>query len=180
MTNTTTAATVRDLVHAGTTNDERTQTRRRLVPRNRLGLSGTTTGSTDTGFIREPAGTLNSMRTGGTSYYYLTDATGNVLGLVNDAGTRTHAYSYSPTGTLRTTPAETVVQPYRYAGAYADPTGLYRMGARYCDPVNNTDPTGLWTAWDTVATGLVAVALVTAIPTGGLIDGCRRHRTGMS
>jgi hypothetical protein len=33
----------------------------------------------DTGFIREPAGTLNSMTTGGKSYYYLTDATGNVL-----------------------------------------------------------------------------------------------------
>ncbi|MGW6305174.1 hypothetical protein ACWFRQ_02295 [Streptomyces niveus] len=178
MTNTTTAATVRDLVHAGTTNDERTKLAGTWFHTTALGLSGTTSGSTDTGFIREPAGTLNSMRTGGTSYYYLTDASGNVLGLVNDAGT--HTYSYSPTGTLRTTPAETVVQPYRYAGAYADPTGLYKMGARYCDPVNNTDPTGLWTAWDTVATGPAAVALVTAIPTGGLIDGCRRHRTGMS
>ncbi|MEU0914592.1 RHS repeat-associated core domain-containing protein [Streptomyces althioticus] len=25
-------------------------------------------------------------------------------------------------------------QPYRYAGAYADPTGLYKMGHRYYDP----------------------------------------------
>ncbi|MFD7516946.1 RHS repeat-associated core domain-containing protein [Streptomyces niveus] len=132
------------------------------------------------------------MRTGGTSYYYLTDATGNVLGLVNDTGTRTHTYDYSPTGVPRPGLTETVVQPYRFAGAFADPTGLYKMGARYYDrnlgrftqpdpsgqdtnaylyaggdPVNNTDPTGLWTAWDTVATGVAAVALVTAIPAGG-------------
>ncbi|WP_432101479.1 RHS repeat-associated core domain-containing protein [Streptomyces sp. WAC 04229] len=32
------------------------------------------------------------------------------------------------------TPTESVPQPYRYAGAYADPTGLYKMGHRYYDP----------------------------------------------
>ncbi|MFF2189911.1 RHS repeat-associated core domain-containing protein [Streptomyces sp. NPDC058155] len=192
LTNITTTGSARDLVHAGTTNDERTKLSDTWFHTTALGLTGTTTGSTDTGFIREPAGTLNSMRTGGKSHYYLTDATGNVLGLVNDTGTRTHTYAYSPTGAPRTTPTETVVQPYRYAGAYADPTGLYKMGARYYDPslgrftqpdpsgqeqnpylyaggdpINNTDPTGLWTAWDTVATGLATVALITAIPTGG-------------
>ncbi|MEV4999382.1 RHS repeat-associated core domain-containing protein [Streptomyces niveus] len=168
LTNITTAATARDLVHAGTTNDERTKLAGTWFHSTALGLSGTTTGSTDTGFIREPAGTLNSMRTGGASYYYLTDATGNILGLVNDTGTRTHTYDYSPTGVPRPGLAETVVQPYRFAGAYADPTGLYKMGARYYDrnlgrftqpdpsgqdtnaylyaggdPVNNTDPSGL-------------------------------------
>ncbi|MFJ8150498.1 RHS repeat-associated core domain-containing protein [Streptomyces sp. NPDC096048] len=64
--------------------------------------------------------------------------------------------------------AEAVPQSYRYAGAYADPTGLYKMGHRYYDPslgrltqpdpsgqeenahlyaggdpINNVDPTGL-------------------------------------
>ncbi|GAA5207681.1 hypothetical protein GCM10023323_24190 [Streptomyces thinghirensis] len=121
-----------------------------------------------TGVIREPAGTLNSMTTGGKSHYYLTDATGNVLGLVDDTGKRTHTYAYGPTGLPRTTPTEAVPQPYRYAGAYADPTGLYEMGHRYYDPtlgrftqpdpsgqetnpylyaggdpINNTDPSGL-------------------------------------
>lgn len=86
----------------------------------------------DTGFIREPAGTLNSMTTGGKSSYYLTDATGNVLGLVDDTGTRTRTYAYGPTGLPRTTPTETVPQPYRYS-AYADTTGLYKMDARYYD-----------------------------------------------
>ncbi|MEU9748723.1 RHS repeat-associated core domain-containing protein [Streptomyces niveus] len=168
LTNITTAAAARDLVHAGTTNDERTKLADTWFHTTALGLSGTTTGSVDTGFIREPAGTLNSMRTAGKSYYYLTDATGNVLGLVNDTGTRTHTYAYSPTGTPRAALSETVVQPHRYAGAYADLTGLYKMGARYYDPnlgrftqpdpsgqdtnpylyaggdpINNTDPTGL-------------------------------------
>ncbi|MEV7224876.1 RHS repeat-associated core domain-containing protein [Streptomyces sp. NPDC093681] len=86
------------------------------------------------------------MTTGGKSYYYLTDATGNVLGLVDDAGKRAHTYAYGPTGLPRTTPTEAVPQPYRYAGAYADPTGLYKMGHRYYDPTlgrfTQSDPSG--------------------------------------
>ncbi|MFJ9602610.1 RHS repeat-associated core domain-containing protein [Streptomyces althioticus] len=96
--------------------------------------------------IREPAGTLNSMTTGGKSYYYLTDATGNVLGLVDDTGKRTHTYAYGPTGLPRGTTTEAVPQPYRYAGAYLDPTGLYKMGHRYYDPTlgrfTQPDPSG--------------------------------------
>ncbi|MFE9708397.1 hypothetical protein [Streptomyces sp. NPDC005930] len=70
------------------------------------------------------------MMTGGKSYYYLTDATGNVLGLADATGKRTHTYAYGPTGLARTTPTEVVPQPYRFAGAYCDPTGLYKMGHR--------------------------------------------------
>ncbi|KOX32074.1 MULTISPECIES: RHS repeat-associated core domain-containing protein, partial [unclassified Streptomyces] len=104
---------------------------------------------------------------GGKSFYYLTDATGNVLGLVDEAGKRTHTYAYTAYGTSQNA-TETFPQPYRYAGAYLDPTGLYKMGARYYDPtlgrftqpdpsgqetnpylyaagdpINHTDPTGL-------------------------------------
>ncbi|GGX36568.1 hypothetical protein GCM10010383_78380 [Streptomyces lomondensis] len=96
--------------------------------------------------MREPAGTLNSMPTGGKSYYYLTDATGNVLGLVDDTGKRTHTYAYGPTGLPRGTTTEAVSQPYRYTGAYLDPTGLYKMGHRYYDPTlgrfTQPDPSG--------------------------------------
>jgi RHS repeat-associated protein len=157
-----------DLVHAGTSNAERTKLGSTWFHHTALGLASTTTNGVDTGFIREPAGTLNSMTTGGKSYYYLTDATGNVLGLADDTGKRTHTYAYGPTGMPRGTTAETAPQPYRYTGAYADPTGLYKMGHRYYDPslgrftqpdpsgqetnpylyaagdpINNTDPTGL-------------------------------------
>ncbi|MGW1466572.1 RHS repeat-associated core domain-containing protein [Streptomyces sp. NPDC002308] len=161
--------------HAGTTNDERTKLGDTWFHQTQLGLVSTTTGTTDTGFVREPAGTLNSMTRSGKSYYYLTDATGNVLGAVDQAGTRTHTYAYTPTGTARTTPTETVPQPYRFAGAYNDPTGLYKMGARYYDPtlgrftqpdpsgqetnpylyaegdpINRTDPSGLYSITDAV------------------------------
>ncbi|MFG2690842.1 RHS repeat-associated core domain-containing protein [Streptomyces sp. NPDC048405] len=142
----TTGSETYDLVHAGTTNAERTKLGSTWFHHTALGLASTTTDGVDTGFIREPAGTLNSMTTGGKSHYYLTDATGNVLGLVDDAGKRTHTYAYGPTGLPRTTPTETVPQPYRYAGAYADPTGLYKMGHRYYDPAlgrfTQPDPSG--------------------------------------
>ncbi|CAL9651587.1 RHS repeat-associated core domain-containing protein [Streptomyces sp. enrichment culture] len=135
-----------DLAHAGTNNAERTKLGSTWFHHTALGLASTTTNGVDTGFIREPAGTLNSMTTGGKSYYYLTDATGNVLGLVDDSGKRTHTYAYGPTGTLRGTTTGTVPQPYRYAGAYADPTGLYKMGHRYYDPTlgrfTQPDPSG--------------------------------------
>ncbi|MEU5756834.1 RHS repeat-associated core domain-containing protein [Streptomyces sp. NPDC047829] len=82
----------------------------------------------------------------GKSYYYLTDATGNVLGLADVTGKRAHTYAYGPTGLPRTTPTEAVPQPFRYAGAYADPTGLYKMGHRYYDPAlgrfTQPDPSG--------------------------------------
>ncbi|MFC9504779.1 RHS repeat-associated core domain-containing protein [Streptomyces sp. NPDC057002] len=90
------------------------------------------------------------MTTGGKSYYYLADDTGNVLGLADDAGkrTHTHAYAYGPTGLPRTTTTttEATLQPHRYTGAYLDPTGLYKMGHRYYAPTlgrfTQPDPSG--------------------------------------
>ncbi|MEU7283054.1 RHS repeat-associated core domain-containing protein [Streptomyces sp. NPDC045431] len=189
----TTGGTARDASHAGTDNSERTKLGDTWFHHTALGLTGTTTAGTDTGFVREPAGTLNSMRTGGKSYYYLTDATGNVLGLVDETGARTHTYAYNPTGRARTT-TETIPQPYRFAGAYADPTGLYKMGARYYDPntgrftqpdpsgqetnpylyaagdpVNRTDPTGLLSlsgALEVAGIGLTLGALAASGPLG--------------
>ncbi|MFD0053767.1 RHS repeat-associated core domain-containing protein [Streptomyces sp. NPDC127168] len=185
--------TTYDLVHSGTSNAERTKLGSTWFHHTALGLGSTTTDGVDTGFIREPSGTLNSMTTGGKSYYYLTDATGNVLGLADSTGKRTHAYAYGPTGLPRTTPTESVPQPYRYAGAYADPTGLYKMGHRYYDPtlgrftqpdpsgqetnpylyaagdpINSNDPSGLFSVGDflkdTIGGALVGAA-------GGCVSG---------
>ncbi|MEU0179502.1 RHS repeat-associated core domain-containing protein, partial [Streptomyces massasporeus] len=169
-----------DLVHAGTDNSERTKLGSTWFHHTALGLASTTTNGVDTGFIREPAGTLNSMTTGGKSYYYLTDATGNVLGLADDTGKRTHTYSYGPTGLPRGTTTEAAPQPHRYAGTYLDPTGLYKMGHRYYDPslgrftqpdpsgqetnpylyaggdpINNTDPSGLAGACSNAVIGFI-------------------------
>ncbi|MGA5039825.1 RHS repeat-associated core domain-containing protein [Streptomyces capoamus] len=133
-----------------------------------LGLSAKTTAGTDMGFNREPGGTLNSMTTGGKTYYYLTDALGSVIGLADVDGNKVDSYTYSPRGVrILAQSSEPVAQPYRFAGNYQDPTGLYHLQARYYDanigrftqpdpsgqeqnpylyaggdPVNRIDPTG--------------------------------------
>ncbi|GAB3108741.1 RHS repeat-associated core domain-containing protein [Streptomyces calidiresistens] len=190
----TAGGTTWSLAHADTTQEERTRlgdTRFRNGP---LGVTEQYDYAQEAriGFIREPEGTLHSMTTDGDRYhYYLTDATGSVLAMVDDTGEPTHTYAYTPTGELRDT-AEEVGQPYQFAGAHHDPTGLYKMGARYYDPhlgrftqpdpsgqepnpylyalgdpVNHTDPTGLWTMTDTVAVTFAVAGLITAVPTGG-------------
>ncbi|WP_435807822.1 RHS repeat-associated core domain-containing protein [Streptomyces parvulus] len=159
-----------------------------------LGLSAKTTAGVDMGFNREPGGTLNSMTTGGKSYYYLTDALGSVVALADETGTKVNTYAYSPRGVQRSTTSEQVPQPYRFAGGYQDPTGLYHYEARYYDPnigrftspdpsgqeknpylyaegdpVNRIDPTGLLSFGD-VADALTPMGDVkTAIEFGGAI-----------
>ncbi|MEU9673335.1 RHS repeat-associated core domain-containing protein [Streptomyces parvus] len=157
-----------------------------------LGLSATSTAGVDTGFNREPGGTLNSMTRGGKNHYYLTDALGSVVALADEAGAKVNTYAYSPRGVQRAATAEQVPQPYRFAGGYQDPTGLYHFAARYYDPnigrfttpdpsgqeqnpylyaagdpVNRIDPTGLWSVMDTINTTIAVVGLAAAIPTGG-------------
>lgn len=109
-----------------------------------VGITGQTVSGTATGFVREPSGTLVAMRSGGSSQYYLTDAQNSVIGLVDTSGKRTATYTYGPYGEPRTNSG--TQQPFRYTSAYLDPTGLYKMGARYYDPnlgrFTQPDPNG--------------------------------------
>lgn len=112
-----------------------------------LGLSAKSTAGVDMGFNREPGGTLNSMTTGGKTYYYLTDAIGSVIGLVDVDGNKVDTYTYSPRGVrILAQSSEPVAQPYRFAGNYQDPTGLYHLQARYYDAnvgrFTQPDPSG--------------------------------------
>ncbi|MFE3633491.1 RHS repeat-associated core domain-containing protein [Streptomyces sp. NPDC059168] len=143
-----------------------------------LGLSAKSTAGVDMGFNREPGGTLNSMTTGGRTYY-LTDAIGSVIGLVDVDGNKVDTYTYSPRGVrLLAQSTEPLAQPYRFAGNYQDPTGLYHLKARYYDanvgrftqpdpsgqeknpylyaegdPVNRIDPDGLFGFSDVIDVG---------------------------
>ncbi|MET9483304.1 RHS repeat-associated core domain-containing protein [Streptomyces sp. NPDC006638] len=155
-------------MHAGTDNSERTKQGSTWFHATALGLTGTTTADTDTGFIREPAARLNSMRTGGKSYYYLTDATGNFQGLADDAGTRTHTYAYGPPASPVPSHPKRSPSPTGSQANTSTPPACTRSGARYYtltlarftqpdppgkennpylyaagDYVNNADPTGL-------------------------------------
>lgn len=134
--------------YSGNDNGERTRLGATTFHNGPEGLAASTTAGNATGFTRDPQGTLNSMRTAGSSYYYLTDAEGSVVALADNAGNRVDNYQYDPTGGAHTGPTttETVPQPYRFQGTYLDPTGLYKMGARYYDPTlgrfTQTDPSG--------------------------------------
>ncbi|MFD9323883.1 RHS repeat-associated core domain-containing protein [Streptomyces sp. NPDC060053] len=144
-----------------------------------LGLAAKSTAGVDMGFNREPGGTLNSMTTGGKTYYYLTDAIGSVIGLADEDGNKVDTYTYSPRGVrILAQSSEPVAQPYRFAGNYQDPTGLYHLQARYYDanigrftqpdpsgreknpylyaegdPVNRIDPEGLFSFSDVIDVG---------------------------
>ncbi len=71
---------------------------------------------------------------GGKNHYYLTDALGSMVALADETGTKVNTYAYSPRGVQRAGMTEQVHQPYRFAGGYQDPTGLYHFAARYYDP----------------------------------------------
>ncbi len=62
-----------------------------------------------------------------------------------ETGAKVNEYRYSPRG-VDGTFTEKVPQPYRFAGGYQDPTGLYHYGARYYDPrigrFTSPDPSG--------------------------------------
>ncbi|WP_308376450.1 hypothetical protein [Streptomyces sp. ISL-99] len=89
-----------------------------------LGLSAKSAAGVDMGCNREPGGTLNSMTTGGKSYYSLTDALGSVIALADEAGTKVNSYSYSPRGVTRAATSESAPRPHRFAG------GRRRMDGR--------------------------------------------------
>ena len=76
----------------------------------------------------------------GTSYYYIRNAQGDIIGLFDSAGTQVVSYTYDTWGKLVSTTgslAGTVGKenPYRYRGYRCDDeTGLFYVGSRYYDP----------------------------------------------
>lgn len=117
-----------------------------------LGLNREVNGSTSTYFTRDEQGQLLAERIGGSSYYYLFDAQGNVAALTDHdftPGTVVNTYRYDPCGrTIASTGS--VANPYRYGGAYGaytdSHTGLIKMGARYYQPIF-----GSWSQQDFLA-----------------------------
>ena len=82
---------------------------------------------------------LLGFRTGNVNYWYVFDLQGDVIGIVNDAGTQVVAYTYDAWGRLLTISGSMVTigaqNPFRYRGYYHDTeTGLYYLNDRYYDP----------------------------------------------
>ncbi|MEB8337057.1 RHS repeat-associated core domain-containing protein [Streptomyces endophyticus] len=145
LTSTTQGGTTHKARYGSTDSSERIQFGSTTFHNGPVGLSAQTVDGVDTNFTREPGGTLNSFRTKDATYYYLADALGTVEAVVNADGEKVNTYSYSPRGVTST--SEKVPQPYRFAGGYQDPNGLYHFGARYFDAnlgrFTQPDPSGL-------------------------------------
>ncbi|WP_369188692.1 RHS repeat-associated core domain-containing protein [Streptomyces sp. R08] len=169
----TTAGTTHHYAYAGTDSSQRLTEDTTRIDQGPLGISTTTTGTTSTGIVRDPAGTLIGMTTNGGAHYYTTNNQGAPATLTSTTGTVENTWDYGPTGSARPTTSTTVAQPFGYTGAYLDTTGLYKMGARSYDrttnrftqpdpsgketnpylytsgdPVNRTDPSGLFSLGD--------------------------------
>jgi RHS repeat-associated protein len=111
-----------------------------------LGVMMSKTNEAPTHFIRDDHGQLIGERTpDGNHWYYLTDALGSVVAVINgDGSTVGNRYGYDPYG-QSTYSSGTVANPWRFASGYLDATGLYKFGARYNDP-----SLGRWTQQDSV------------------------------
>jgi RHS repeat-associated protein len=74
------------------------------------------------------------MTRGGQTYYFHTNAHGDIISVTDSNKNRIATYSYDPWGNILST-SEQVENPYRYAGyRYDSETGLYYLQARYYSP----------------------------------------------
>ena len=93
-------------------------------------------GNTNLDFFYDQSGAPFMMLIDGTPFYYVTNAQGDVIRLVNANGITVASYQYDPYGnTISETGALAAVNPLRYRGYYFDyESGLYYLQSRYYDP----------------------------------------------
>ena len=111
-----------------------------------IGIVQTTTnsdGSTETSIQRfsyDANGQVIAVNYNGTYYYYLRNAQGDVVKLIDKTGSTVVEYTYDSWGKLLSTTgslAETfgTEQPFRYRGyVYDEETGFYYLQSRYYNP----------------------------------------------
>ena len=102
-------------------------------------------GSNVIDFVYDENNQPYAMRYNGTVYYYLLNAQGDVVGLLNSSGAIAAKYTYDPWGKVTVqNPSGTTntsssfignINPLRYRGYYYDTeTGFYYLQSRYYDP----------------------------------------------
>lgn len=92
------------------------------------------TGATNATYQRGPYGIVLSINSGGATRNYMFDLLGTTTGLLTTDGNLSDTYGYDPNGRSNGG-SSSAYNPIRYAGTYQDAdTGLYQMGARYYDP----------------------------------------------
>lgn len=196
----TNGSTTTSYTYTGTRNDERLTAGSTSFLNGTLGVTQQTKSSGTTSFVRDPGGTLISMRdSGGASYYYTTDVLGSVILLTDSAQAKAATYNYDSWGEdTGTTGTKASTNPWTYAGGYNDTSSnRIKFGARYyhpargrftqpdpsgqetnryayvnCNPINATDDTGLATFGDYASGCLTGAATDLAIGLGlGTVSG---------
>ncbi|SIS10799.1 RHS repeat-associated core domain-containing protein [Microbacterium sp. RURRCA19A] len=108
-----------------------------------------------TNYVYGPTGTpVEQFGSGGSSRtYYFADTHGSTTELMNQAGTVTGTYAYSPWGSVTAHTGTTI--RIQFAGAYADSeTGFLYLKARFYDPI-----TALFTSVDPLVSKTLAAYL---------------------
>ncbi len=144
-----TNGTTTNFTYAGPRNDERTTAGSTSFLNGTLGITQQTSAGATTSFIRDPQGTLISMRTStGASFYYTMDALGSIILLTDSTQAAAASYAYDSWGNTTSAGSQAANNPWQYAGGYKDTiTGYTKFGARYYDPATGRftqpDPSGL-------------------------------------
>ncbi|MDY7542127.1 RHS repeat-associated core domain-containing protein [Cryobacterium sp. 5B3] len=170
--------------YTGLGNDERLTAGSTSFVNGSLGVTRQTVAGVTTSFIRDPNGSLVSMRTSVGSFYYTTDILGSTILLTDSAQTKVATYAYDSWGNVTSSGAQAANNPWQYAGGYKDvSTGYTKFGARYynpaigrftqvdpsgqeanryayagCNPISFADPSGLSLNWRDIASQTVAAA----------------------
>lgn len=138
--------TLSPLSYADVGQTERVQAGSTSYASSSFGVQIARTGGSSTYYTRDNQGNLLGERTASHQYYYLKDALGSMVAVINGNGTTVaNRYGYDPYG-KSTYKTETASNPWQYAGGYVDSTGLIKFGARYYDP-----GLGRWTQRDPIA-----------------------------
>ena len=104
-------------------------------------------------YTRDPNGKLLDEHGSSGTYYYEPDQLGSTIALIDTSGNYAAGYNYDPYGKTTTingtSSTAAAANPWRYTGAYQDPTdGYYHLGARYYDAA------GHFTQTDSIAGSL--------------------------
>jgi RHS repeat-associated protein len=109
----------------------------RNAPISQLAIERDGAGTESRRFAYAPGGPggLLSMRTGGQSHYFLSDALGSVGALTSETGSLEWTYAYEGYGTQSASQLDpnAPVNPMGFHGQYQEPSGLLNMRARQYD-----------------------------------------------
>ncbi len=101
-------------------------------------LIGLTKGNKTMLFYYDSDGNVTSFKYNDTMYYYIKNLQGDIVKIIDQAGTEVAGYVYDAWGNIHSETGDTNLRslnPFRYRGyVYDNETGLYYLQSRYYDP----------------------------------------------